>query len=170
MWQWCHNSLALNRIAALIRIFFRNAWRYLHFGCLFSVVRSFTKIYKRHFEISWNFYKKGINHALTEEVEYGLKSESRKKSKKIQKAETGNCKLWPTCRTKQSLTFLKDGAFLSCAKQNTSLSRRGSLLRCMAKKSQSSSLMCYVCHPTKLWRNKETAGSQVKYAVCIKSQ
>ena len=80
MWQWCHNSLALNRIAALIRIFFRNAWRYLYFGCLYSVVRSFTKIYKRNFEISWNFYKKGINHAWTEEVEYGLKSESRKKN------------------------------------------------------------------------------------------
>ena len=52
--------LATNRIAALIRIFFRNPWRYLHFGCLYSVEQSFTKIYERNFEISWNFYKKGI--------------------------------------------------------------------------------------------------------------
>ena len=29
-----------------------------------SAVRSFTKIYKRNFEISWNFYKKSIIHAF----------------------------------------------------------------------------------------------------------
>ena len=40
--------LALNWIAALIGIFFRNAWRYLYFGCLSSVVRSFTRIYERN--------------------------------------------------------------------------------------------------------------------------
>ena len=32
-----------------------------------SVVRSFTKIYHRNFEISWNLYKKGINYACTED-------------------------------------------------------------------------------------------------------
>ena len=31
-----------------------------------SAVRSFTKIYKRNYEISWNFYLKGINYAWTE--------------------------------------------------------------------------------------------------------
>ena len=49
--------LAQNRISALIDIFFGNALRYRHFGCLSSVVRSFTRMYKRNFEISWNFYK-----------------------------------------------------------------------------------------------------------------
>ena len=29
-----------------------------------SAVRSFTKIYKRNFEISWNFYKKSFIHAF----------------------------------------------------------------------------------------------------------
>ena len=32
-----------------------------------SAVQSFTKIYERNFEISWNFHKKGINYACTEE-------------------------------------------------------------------------------------------------------
>ena len=32
-----------------------------------SAVLRFTIIYKRNFEISWNFYKKGINYACTEE-------------------------------------------------------------------------------------------------------
>ena len=32
-----------------------------------SAVRSFTKLYKRNFGISWNFYKKGINYACTED-------------------------------------------------------------------------------------------------------
>ena len=32
-----------------------------------SAVRSFTKIYHRNFEISWNLYKKGINYASTED-------------------------------------------------------------------------------------------------------
>ena len=57
--------LALNRIATLIGIFFRNTWRYPYFGCLSSGVGSFTKIYKRNFEISWNLNKKGINCAWT---------------------------------------------------------------------------------------------------------
>ena len=30
-----------------------------------SAVRSLPKIYRMNFEISWNFYKKGINNALT---------------------------------------------------------------------------------------------------------
>ena len=37
-----------------------------------SAVRSFTKIYERSFEISWNFYKKGINYACTEFATYFL--------------------------------------------------------------------------------------------------
>ena len=46
-------------------IFFRNAWCYLavYFRCLSSVERRVTKIYKRNFKISWNFYKKDINYA-----------------------------------------------------------------------------------------------------------
>ena len=50
--------LALNRISAVIGNFFGNALRYVYFGCLSSVLRSFTKIYKRNFKISLNFSKK----------------------------------------------------------------------------------------------------------------
>ena len=57
---------ALNRIAARIRIFSRNALRYVNFGCLPSAVQSLTTIYKRNFEISWNFYMKAIIRAYTE--------------------------------------------------------------------------------------------------------
>ena len=67
--------LALNQIAALIGIFFRNAWRCLCFGCLSSVVWSFTKMYKRNFKISWNFYKEGINYELNYKINYKLKTE-----------------------------------------------------------------------------------------------
>ena len=65
-WQWRHNSLALNRIPALIGIFFGNALLYVYFGCLSSVVRSFTKICPRNFEIFLNLYKKSIKNARTE--------------------------------------------------------------------------------------------------------
>ena len=43
--------LALNRVSALIGIFFANTLRYVYFGCLSSI------------EVSLNFYKKGINYA-----------------------------------------------------------------------------------------------------------
>ena len=43
--------LALNRIFAVIGIFFGNALCHLCFGYLSSVVRSFTKNYKMKFEI-----------------------------------------------------------------------------------------------------------------------
>ena len=52
--------LALNRISAHKDTFLRNALRYLYSECLCSVVPSFTIIYKRNFEISLDFYKKGI--------------------------------------------------------------------------------------------------------------
>ena len=55
--------LALNQIAALIGIFFGNACRYLYFGCLSSVARSFREIYVKNLEMSWNFYKKRIDYA-----------------------------------------------------------------------------------------------------------
>ena len=45
-------ALAPNRILALISVLFGNDLRYVYFGCLSSVMRSFTKIYKRNFEIS----------------------------------------------------------------------------------------------------------------------
>ena len=32
-----------------------------------SAERSFTKIFKRNLEISWNFHKKGITYACTED-------------------------------------------------------------------------------------------------------
>ena len=32
-----------------------------------SAERSFTKIFKRNFEISWDFHKKGINYECTED-------------------------------------------------------------------------------------------------------
>ena len=55
--------LALNRISALIGIFFGNALRYVYFGCLSSIERSFTKMCMRNFEVSLNFYKRkaGLN-------------------------------------------------------------------------------------------------------------
>ena len=54
--------LALNRIADLIDIFFRNACHYLYILWVL-VFRSAKfhkniKIYKRNFHLSWNFYKK----------------------------------------------------------------------------------------------------------------
>ena len=45
-------------------IFVCNALCYVLFGWLYPAVRSFTQIYKRNFEISWNFYRKGINYAF----------------------------------------------------------------------------------------------------------
>ena len=36
-----------------------------------SAVRSFRKIYERNYEISWNFYLKGINYACTEALLFG---------------------------------------------------------------------------------------------------
>ena len=39
-------------------------WKLFMLRVLFPVVRSFTKIYNRNFEISLNFYKKGIMHEL----------------------------------------------------------------------------------------------------------
>ena len=59
--------LALNRISALIGIFFGNALRYVYFGCLSSIERRLTKMCMRNFEVSLNFYNKGINYALTED-------------------------------------------------------------------------------------------------------
>ena len=50
--------MALNRISALIGIFFRNALRYIYFGCLSSVVRSITKI-KEEFQDTFEFLQKG---------------------------------------------------------------------------------------------------------------
>ena len=50
--------LALNRILALIDLNFGNALRCGYFMCLSSVMRSFTEIYVRNFEISWNFSKR----------------------------------------------------------------------------------------------------------------
>ena len=50
--------LALNRILALIDLNFGNALRCAYFRCLSSVMRSFTEIYVRNFEISWNFSKR----------------------------------------------------------------------------------------------------------------
>ena len=64
-WQWRHNGLALNRISALFGIFFWNALRYVFFAWMSFAVRSFKKIYHRNFEVSWNFYKEGINYACT---------------------------------------------------------------------------------------------------------
>ena len=52
--------LALNRIPALIGIFFGNALHYVYFKCLSSVVRSFMKICPRNFELFLNLYKKSI--------------------------------------------------------------------------------------------------------------
>ena len=50
--------LALNQISALIDLNFGNALRCRYFGCLPSVMRSFTEIYYRNFEISWHFLKR----------------------------------------------------------------------------------------------------------------
>ena len=44
--------LVLNRISALIDLNVGNALRCAYFGCLPSVIQSFTKIYNRNFEIS----------------------------------------------------------------------------------------------------------------------
>ena len=44
--------LVLNRISALIVIFFGNALPYLYIGCLSSVARSSAKIYNKNFETS----------------------------------------------------------------------------------------------------------------------
>ena len=60
-------ALALNRISALINPNLGNYFRCAYFGCLFSVMRSFTEIYKRNFEISCSFYKKGIDYVWTED-------------------------------------------------------------------------------------------------------
>ena len=49
--------LALNRISAIFGFFF-NALRYVFFGRMSSALRSFRKMYKRNFKISWNLYKK----------------------------------------------------------------------------------------------------------------
>ena len=53
-------ALAFNRTTVLIRIFSENALGYVNFGCLPPAVQSFTQIYNRNFEISWNFYMKAI--------------------------------------------------------------------------------------------------------------
>ena len=45
--------LALNQTLALFGMLFWNALRYLFFWLMSSAVRSFTKIYKRSFEISF---------------------------------------------------------------------------------------------------------------------
>ena len=66
----CHVTmvLALNLILGLFGNFF-TLW------LVSSAVRSFTKIYKRNFHISWNFYEKGINYACTEDwILYSLAS------------------------------------------------------------------------------------------------
>ena len=57
-------DLALNRIAAIIGIFFRNAWRYLYFGCLLSVVRSFIKNLWEEFQDVLEFLQKGYNSCM----------------------------------------------------------------------------------------------------------
>ena len=54
--------LALNRISALIGIFFGNALRYIYFECLSSAGRSITKI-KEEFRDIFEFLKKGTNYA-----------------------------------------------------------------------------------------------------------
>ena len=55
--------LALSRISVLIDLSFGNALHCAYFECLSSVKRSFTEVYERNFEISWNVQKKGINYA-----------------------------------------------------------------------------------------------------------
>ena len=67
MWRENDVKMALNRISALLGIFFWNALRYLFYRWMSPYVRSFSKIYNRNYEITWNFYKKGINHACTED-------------------------------------------------------------------------------------------------------
>ena len=63
-WISCGNDvtivLALNQILTHVRIFSRNALRYLYLGCSPSAERSFMKIDVRNFEILWNFYRKGL--------------------------------------------------------------------------------------------------------------
>ena len=54
---------AVNRISALIDLNFGNALSCAYFVCLPSVMQRFTEIYERNFDISWNFYEKGINYA-----------------------------------------------------------------------------------------------------------
>ena len=65
--------MALNRISALIGIFFGNALRYIYFGCLSSAGRSITKI-KEEFRDIFEFLKKGTNYACTEGWTYALVS------------------------------------------------------------------------------------------------
>ena len=55
--------LALSRISALIDLNFGNALRCAYFGCSSSGMRRFSEIYERNLEISWNFFKKGIDYA-----------------------------------------------------------------------------------------------------------
>ena len=62
-WQWRQNSFGPKSNFCPYRHFLGNALRYVYFGCLSFDVWSFTKIYKRNFEISLNFYKKDIKYA-----------------------------------------------------------------------------------------------------------
>ena len=43
---------------------FGNALRCTYIGCLSSIMQSLTEIYERNFEISWKFFKMGINYAM----------------------------------------------------------------------------------------------------------
>ena len=43
---------------------FGNALHCTYIGCLSSIMQSLTEIYERNFEISWNFFKMGINYAM----------------------------------------------------------------------------------------------------------
>ena len=55
--------LALNQILALFGMLFLNALRYIFFWLMSSAVRSFTKIYKKSFKIS--FFKWSAEHKYT---------------------------------------------------------------------------------------------------------
>ena len=49
------------------RHFVLKYFKLVFFGYMSSAAQSFTKIYKRNFEKSWNFYKKSRNDACTED-------------------------------------------------------------------------------------------------------
>ena len=59
--------LALNRISALFGIFFWKALRYVFDECLLLCEVSKKSMSQRNFDISWNFYKKVLNYACTED-------------------------------------------------------------------------------------------------------
>ena len=66
-WQWRHNSFSFKSNFSPYRPELWKCFTLRMLWCLPSVTRSFTEIYERNFEISWNFYKKGITHAWTED-------------------------------------------------------------------------------------------------------